>query len=85
METSRCQPRTLAQFGGHRVDLCGCGQVLVHIGVLTVRLDRTQYLRLCDTLLAALRQMPQDRRGRAAALSAKISQNDLDNEFQNHV
>jgi hypothetical protein len=66
METSPCQPRTLAQLGAHRVDLCGCGQVHVHIGVLTIRLDRAQYLRLCDALLAALRQLPQD--DEAAAL-----------------
>lgn len=59
-ETSRCQPQTLAQDGTMRVDLCGCGQVHVSLGPFTVRLDRAHYLRLCDTLLTAVRKLPQD-------------------------
>lgn len=59
-ETLRCQPQTLAQDGAMRVDVCGCGQIHVTMGPFTVRLDRAHYLRLCDTLLAAVRQLPQD-------------------------
>jgi hypothetical protein len=57
-QETRCQPRTLAQYGNIRVDQCDCGQVLVHIGVFTVRLDQAQYRRLCETLLAAGRALP---------------------------
>ena len=59
-DASGCRPRTLAQHGNLRVDLCGCGQVHVTIGAFTVRLDRVQYRRLCDTLLNAVRALPEE-------------------------
>ena len=55
----RCGSRTLAQQAGVRVDACACGELHVTIGSLTIRLDRARYLLLCDTLLAATRQLPQ--------------------------
>ena len=57
-ETTPCQPRTLAQTGSVRVDLCGCGQVHVTVGPLTVRLAAAQYRVLCETLLAGARGLP---------------------------
>jgi hypothetical protein len=54
-----CQPRMLAKEGSVRVELCGCGQVHVSLGSITVRLGRAQYLILCDTLLAGARRLQQ--------------------------
>ncbi len=53
-----CRPRTLAERSHIRVDLCGCGQVHVSIGPVTVRLARDQYQALCATLLAAMAELP---------------------------
>jgi hypothetical protein len=53
-----CQPRTLAQQGVMRVDLCECGQVHVTVGPITIRLIYSQYLRLRDTLIAAAAHLP---------------------------
>jgi len=55
-----CRPRILAERSLVRVDLCGCGQVHVSIGPLTVRLGRAQYQTLCSTLFAAMEQLPAD-------------------------
>jgi len=60
-ENAVCRPRALARQGGIRVDLCGCGQVHVAIGAITVRLASADYLTRCETLLAAARHMPSDR------------------------
>jgi hypothetical protein len=53
-----CQPQTLARDGNLRVDLCGCGQIHLTIGALTVRLERDDFSRLCDAMLTAARQLP---------------------------
>lgn len=50
----------LAERSLVRVDLCGCGQVHVSIGPITVRLGRAQYQTLCATLVAAMQQLPAD-------------------------
>jgi len=60
-ENAVCRPRALARQGAIRVDLCGCGQVHVAIGAITVRLASADYLALCETLLAAARHLPADR------------------------
>jgi hypothetical protein len=58
--TPHCQAQTLARDGNLRVDLCGCGQVHVTIGAVTVRLDRDHFSRFCDLLLTAIRQLPRN-------------------------
>ena len=55
------RPRALARQGTIRVDLCGCGQVHVAIGPITVRLASDDYRTLCETLLAAARHLPAER------------------------
>ena len=60
-ENAVCQPRALARQGAIRIDRCGCGQVHVAIGAITVRLASADYLTLCETLLTAARHLPSDR------------------------
>jgi hypothetical protein len=56
MSEHRC--RTLAQQGPVRIDLCGCGQVHVSIGPLTVRLALTVMHALRETLDDAIAHLP---------------------------
>jgi len=56
MDDHRC--RTLAQQGPVRIDLCGCGQVHVSIGPLTVRLAPTVMHALHETLDDAIALLP---------------------------
>lgn len=44
-----------------RVGPCGCSQVHIAIGPITVRLASDDSLTLCETLLAAARHLPPDR------------------------
>ncbi|MDX2170915.1 MAG: hypothetical protein SF182_27855 [Deltaproteobacteria bacterium] len=50
---------TLAKQGPIRIDLCGCGQVHVSIGPLTVRLAPAVLQALRDTLDDAAARLPQ--------------------------
>jgi len=59
-ERSGCRPTILAERSLVRVDLCGCGQVHVSIGPITVRLGRAQYRTLCATLFTAMQRLPAD-------------------------
>lgn len=60
VESASCRPQALARRGAIRVDLCGCGQVHVTVGPITLRLAHADYLTFCDTLLAAIRELPPD-------------------------
>jgi len=61
-----CHPQTLARHGSIRVDLCGCGQVHVTVGAVTVRLAADQYRVLSETLQAASARLPADSAAPAA-------------------
>jgi len=56
-DSHRC--RTLAQQGPVRVDLCGCRQVHVSIGPITVRLAPAVMQALRETLDDAAARLPQ--------------------------
>jgi hypothetical protein len=51
--------RPVAQQGPIRVDLCGCGQVHLSIGPLTVRLAPALLQTLRETLAVAATRLPQ--------------------------
>lgn len=53
------QGHTLAKQGPIRIDLCGCGQVHVSIGPVTVRLAPAVLHALRDTLDDAAARLPQ--------------------------
>lgn len=54
---------TLARQGPIRIDLCGCGQVHLSIGPLTVRLAPAVMQALRETLDAAAARLPQPAAG----------------------
>jgi hypothetical protein len=92
-ENAVCRPRrALARQGAVRVDLCGCGQVHVAIGAITVRLASADYLtraRRCAPPHATCRPTGRRRctgRHRGSRATATGSGSiDLDNESQNQI
>lgn len=51
-----CGTETLASSGAGRVDLCSCGQLHVHLGNITLRLDGDE-LRAFEELLRTSRNV----------------------------